>query len=268
MGRGEGGGVNPTPTDLPSSEEEMRDPFLEDLPSSAEDAIEMEEIRRNKRERDEVDRGRRKRRREEEHRGYKRKGEEPEKRQLRTRIPVTYEELNPEWDELEVWDQEGTVQNEKYSRIGQLRTGDKEEGEGERGEGLYRTKPPLVHEVISPLLAHLENVERLRNSRDEEFLRTKSSDNSLSRRSSTTRIPGVRNNRKCNQLNTMWRANMWLILMLLSWLTGAVMSTNPVPTYTVLECELEFTASQLQSWDDYYSFPHFSESVHARTMME
>ena len=29
-----------------------------------------------------------------------------------------------------------------------------------------------------------------------------------------------------------------------------------------------FTASQLQSWDDYYSFPHFSEIVHARTMME
>ena len=28
-----------------------------------------------------------------------------------------------------------------------------------------------------------------------------------------------------------------------------------------------FTASQLQSWDEYYSFPHFSESVHARTMM-
>ena len=216
----------------------MRDPFLEDLPSSAEDAIEMEEIRRNKRERDEVDRGRRKRRREEEHRGYKRKGEEPEKRQLRTRIPVTYEELNPEWDELEVWDQEGTVQNEKYSRIGQLTTGEKEEGEGKREDGLYRTKPSLVHEVlfptkpslvhevISPLLSDLENVERLRDLRDEEFLRTKSSDNSLSRRSSTTRIPGVRNNRKCNQLNTMCRANMWLILMLLSWLMGAVMSTN------------------------------------------
>ena len=127
---GEGEGVNPTPTSLPSNEVEMRDPSLEELLSSPEDAIEMEEIRRNKRERDEVDRGRRKRRREEEHRGYKRKGEEPEKRQLRTRIPVTYEELNPDWDELEVWDQEGTVQNEKYSRIGQLTTGDKEEGEG------------------------------------------------------------------------------------------------------------------------------------------
>ena len=79
----------------------MRDPSLEELPSSAEDAIEMEEIRRNKRERDEVDRGRRTRRREEEHRGYKRSGEEPEKRQLRSRIPVTYEEYNQEWENLE-----------------------------------------------------------------------------------------------------------------------------------------------------------------------
>ena len=131
------------------------------------------------------------------------------------------------------------MQNEKYSRIGQLTTGEKEAREGKREDGLYRTKPSLVHEVISPLLTDLENVERLRDLRDEEFLRTKSSDNSLSRRSSTTRIPGVRNNRKCNQLNTMWRANMWLILMLLSWLTGAVMSTNPVPTYKVLECELD-----------------------------
>ena len=29
-----------------------------------------------------------------------------------------------------------------------------------------------------------------------------------------------------------------------------------------------FNASQLQSWDDDYSFPHFSESVHPQTMME
>ena len=29
-----------------------------------------------------------------------------------------------------------------------------------------------------------------------------------------------------------------------------------------------FTASQLQSWDENYSFPHFSESVHARRMMQ
>ena len=134
---GEAEGVNPTPADLPSSKVEMRDPFLEELPSSAEDVIEMEEIRRNKRERDEVDRGRRKRRREEEHRGYKRSGEEPEKRQLRSRIPVTYEEFNPEWENLEVWAEDGNIQNEKYSRIGQLgRTGDKEKGEGKRW-GVY-----------------------------------------------------------------------------------------------------------------------------------
>ena len=112
-----------------------------------------------------MDRGRRKRIREEEHRGYKRKGEEPEKRQLRARIPVTSEEFNPEWENLEVWDQDGTVQNDKYSRIGQLgSTSVKEEGEGKRGKGLYRSKPPLLQEVISPLLRNLENVERLRDA--------------------------------------------------------------------------------------------------------
>ena len=110
-GGGEGGGVNPTPTDLPSSKVEMRDPFLEELPSREENEIEMEELQRNKRQRDEVERGRRKRRREEEHRGYKRSGDEPEKRQLRPRIPATYEEFNPEWENLEVWDEDGTVQN-------------------------------------------------------------------------------------------------------------------------------------------------------------
>ena len=36
-GGGERGGINPTPADLPSSEVEMRDPLLEELPSSAED---------------------------------------------------------------------------------------------------------------------------------------------------------------------------------------------------------------------------------------
>ena len=145
---GEGEGVNPTPTSLPSSEAKMRDPSLEELPSSPEDEIEMEEIRRNKRERDEADRGRRKRRREEDHRGYKRKGGEPERRQ-------------PEWEGegLEVWDQDGTVQNEKYSRIGQLTTGDKEEGKGRKGKGLCRSKPPVIQEVISPSPRNLENVE-------------------------------------------------------------------------------------------------------------
>ena len=89
----------------------MRDPFLEELPSREENEIEMEELQRNKWQRDEVERGRRKRRREEAHRGYKRSGDEPEKRQLRPRIPATYEEFNPEWENLEVWDEDGTVQN-------------------------------------------------------------------------------------------------------------------------------------------------------------
>ena len=37
-------------------EEEMKDPFLEEFPSSEEDGIEMKELRRDKRERDEVER--------------------------------------------------------------------------------------------------------------------------------------------------------------------------------------------------------------------
>ena len=118
---------------------------------------------------------------------------------MRSRIPVTYEEFNPEWENLEVWEEDGKVQNEKYSRIRQLgRTGDKEEG-----EGLYRPIPHLIQELISPLLGNLENVEILRGSRNEEFLRAESSDHSLGGRSSTARIPGVGDKRKCNQLNTI-----------------------------------------------------------------
>ena len=80
----------------------MRDPFLEELPFGEENGIEMEELQRNKRQRDEGERGRRKRKSEAEHRGYKRSREEPEKRQLQPRIPATYEEFNPEWENLEV----------------------------------------------------------------------------------------------------------------------------------------------------------------------
>ena len=48
---------------------------------------------------------------------------------------------------------------------------------------------------------------------------------------------------------------MWLILMLLSWFTGAVMSTNPSPKYTVLEWELEFTDCTVPSGMARYQFP-------------
>ena len=46
----------------------------------------LKEQRREKRERDEMERGRRKRRKEEEHRGSKRSGETPERRQFQTRM--------------------------------------------------------------------------------------------------------------------------------------------------------------------------------------
>ena len=80
--------------------------------------------------------------REEEHRGYKRSGEEPEKRQLRPRIPATNEEFNPEWENLEVWEEDGNVQNKKYSRIGQLgRTSDKKK-QGEESQVPTDQTPP------------------------------------------------------------------------------------------------------------------------------
>ena len=81
--------------------------------------MKMKEQRGEKRERDKVERGRRKRRREEEHRGSKRSGETPERRHIQPRIPNMHEEFPPEWENLELWEEDGKVQNEKYSRIGQ-----------------------------------------------------------------------------------------------------------------------------------------------------
>ena len=97
----------------------MREPSPEDSPYVGENEVEMKEQPGEKRERDKVERGRRKRRREEEHRGSKRSGETPERGQLRPRILNTYEEFPPEWENLELWEENGNVQNEKYSRIGQ-----------------------------------------------------------------------------------------------------------------------------------------------------
>ena len=55
-----------------------------------------------------------KRRREEEHRGYKRGGKEPKKRRLLPRIPTTYEEFYPEWENLELWEE---IQKYKIKNI-------------------------------------------------------------------------------------------------------------------------------------------------------
>ena len=85
----------------------MREPSPEDSPYGGENKVEFKEQRREKRERDEVKRGRRKRRREEEHRGSKRSGETLERRQLRPRIPNMYKEFPPEWENLELWEEDG-----------------------------------------------------------------------------------------------------------------------------------------------------------------
>ena len=65
---GEGRGKNPFPVNLPSREDEMRETSPEDPPYVGENEVEMKEQRREKLEKDKVERGRRKRRREEEHR--------------------------------------------------------------------------------------------------------------------------------------------------------------------------------------------------------
>ena len=109
---------------------------------------------------------------------------------MRSRIPVTYEEFNPEGENLEVWEEDGNVQNKKYSRIGQLgKTGDKEEGNGKRGEGLYKPKPPLIQEEIIPLLGNLEKI--LSGSQNEELIHEKLSDHSPGGQNSTTRTSGA-----------------------------------------------------------------------------
>ena len=69
---------------------------------------------------------------------------------MRPRIPATYEEFNSEWENPEVWEDDGQVQNETYSRIGQLGgTRDKkEQGEGESGS--YRSDLHLLQEGKPP----------------------------------------------------------------------------------------------------------------------
>ena len=39
--------------------------------------------------------------------------------EMRPRLPTTYKEFPPEVENLELWEVEGKIQNEKYSGIGQ-----------------------------------------------------------------------------------------------------------------------------------------------------
>ena len=48
---------------------------------------------------------------------------------------------------------------------------------------------------------------------------------------------------------------MWLFILLLSWVTGTVMSTNLSSKYTVLEWDLEFTNCTVPSGMARYQFP-------------
>ena len=48
---------------------------------------------------------------------------------------------------------------------------------------------------------------------------------------------------------------MWLIILLLSWFMGTVMSTNPSSKYTVLEWELKFNDCTVPPGMPRYQFP-------------
>ena len=97
---------------------------------------------------------------------------------MRPRIPATYEEFNSEWENLEVWDDDGQVQNKKYSRIGQLggTRDNKEQGEGESGS--YRSDPHLLQEEKPPLFRNQESLRIIQDSQNEELVRAKPSDRS------------------------------------------------------------------------------------------
>ena len=213
----------------------MRDPFLEELPSREKDGIEMEELQRNNQERDEMERGRRKRRREEEHRGYKRSRDEPVKRLLRPRIPATYEEFNPEWEE------DGKVQNEKYSRIEQLggTSDQKEQGEGESGSN--RPDPHLLREGKPTLFRNLESLRIVRDSQNEDFVHAKPSDRSKVWQNSTTKNHIPRDKKKSSQWSKIWRVSMLILTCLLLLVPGTATGTSSVPKYTVRDWELGCT---------------------------
>ena len=128
---------------------------------------------------------------------------------MRARIPFTYEEFNPEWENLEVWDQDGTVQNKKYSRIGQLGgTRDKkEQGEGESGS--YRSDLHLLQEEKPPLFRNQESLRIIQDSQNIELVRAKPSD----------RSKGEWN---CTQWSKVWRISMLILTCLLLFVPGTV----------------------------------------------
>ena len=104
-------------------------------------------------------------------------------------------------------EEDGKVQNKKYSMRGQLgRTSDKkEQGEGELGS--YRPDP-LLQGGKPPLFRNMESLKMMQNSQKEEFVRAKPSDSYKVGRNSKTRSNGVRDKQKSSQLSKVWRADM------------------------------------------------------------
>ena len=59
---------------------------------------------------------------------------------------------------------------------------------------------------------------------------------------------------------------MWLFILLLRWVTGTVMSTNPSSKYTILEWDLEFTDCTVTPGMARFQFPRgCMEHLHQRT---
>ena len=105
-------------------------------------------------------------------------------------------------------EEDGKVQNKKYSMIGQLgRTSDKKEhGEGELGS--YRPDP-LLQGGKPPLFRNMESLKMMQNSQKEEFVRAKPSDRSKGGRNST-------------QWSKVWRISMLILTCLLLFVPGTV----------------------------------------------
>ena len=94
--------------------------------------------------------------------------------------------------------------------------------------------PHLLQERETPLFGNLESPKIRRESQNDVFVCAKQSIQYNSEWDGTTKNQGVRDKQKSGQLSKFWRANMFLFILLLSWVMGTVMSTNPSSKNTVL----------------------------------
>ena len=115
-----------------------------------------------------------------------------------------------------------------------VRTSDKKE-QGERGVGFLQTRPPLAERGPSPFIQKPGKTEDNTRFPEEKFIRPKGSDKYKVGQNSTTRSNVVTDKQKSSQLNKVWRANMWILILIFSWFKGTAICTSTVPKYTVLD---------------------------------